>query len=171
MHPLCQVAVVKIYLPDIFRGESIWAPRYLLCTSCPEPRVTRTSHQACSPGRAQAEIRPRSCRAQAETRRRPDGAQAELRRSSGRDQAELRPSSARARHADEVGEDAGGGDGRARARALHDERLRRVPLGGEGADVVGVLRAREGVRLGVLAQLDGDRTWSGLGFRLGLGLG
>ena len=49
--------------------------------------------------------------------------------------------------------------------------LRRVPLGGEGADVVGVLRAREGVRLGVLAQLDGDRTWSGLGFRLGLGLG
>ena len=122
-------------------------------------------------GGDQAEIKPSSGGDQAETRRSSGRAQAELKRSSARAQAELRPSSARARHADEVGEDAGGGDGGARARALHDERLRRVPLGGEGADVIGVLRAREGVRLGVLAQLDGDRTWSGLGFRLGLGLG
>ena len=118
-----------------------------------------------------AELRRRSGGDQAELRWRSGGDQAETRRSSGRAQAELKRSSARARHADEVGEDAGGGDGGARPRALHDERLRRVPLGGEGADVVGVLRAREGVRLGVLAQLDGDRTWSGLGFRLGLGLG
>ena len=40
---------------------------------------------------------------------------------------------------------------------LHDEGLRRVPRRVERDDVVGVLRAREGVRLGVLAQLDGDR--------------
>ena len=54
-----------------------------------------------------------------------------------------------------------------------------VPLGGEGADVVGVLRAGEGVRLGVLAQLDraralglvrGLRGW-GLWGLWGLGLG
>ena len=55
---------------------------------------------------------------------------------------------------EEVGVDASGSDRRARAGALDHERLWRVTRRVEGDDVVGVLGAREGVRLRVLAQLD-----------------
>ena len=57
---------------------------------------------------------------------------------------------ARLGHAQEVGVDARGGDGGTRARALHDQRLRRVALGRECADVVGELGAGEGVGLSIL---------------------
>ena len=65
---------------------------------------------------------------------------------------------------EEVGVDASGGDRRARAGTLDHERLRRVTRRVEGDDVVGVLGAREGVRLRVLAQLDRALlAWLGLG--------